>query len=224
CGPGYLARAVSGRVWSVAAVDVSRGVLACARVLNPAINIDYRTPREFFGSGRRVDIAVSLTMASRLGDDELSALLSSVRASVRPGGRLVLQAALPDPRPTADLGSSPAPESDPESGAGPEPGLELRSARPAGRSERRRAVRGGGLRNRYLDPHHPRAAEHLVRLIERAGFADVELHLLREPDPAGRPERNCLLVAVRRHDPVPRRADRESVWPPDRVAEPAASS
>ena len=67
CGPGYLARALSGRVWSVTAVDDSPGVLACARVLNPAPNISYRTFQSFLRSGRRVDVVVSTAMPGALG-------------------------------------------------------------------------------------------------------------------------------------------------------------
>src|SRR5260370_9855662 len=44
CGPGYLAAAVAEKAAHVDAVDISRGVLACARVLNGRPNITYRTP------------------------------------------------------------------------------------------------------------------------------------------------------------------------------------
>ncbi|SQD97019.1 Methyltransferase type 12 [Parafrankia sp. Ea1.12] len=172
CGPGYLARAVAGRVWSVTAVDVSRGVLACARVLNPAVNIDYRTPREFFGSRRRVDIAVSLAVAEHLGDGELSAMLSSVRPTLRPGGRLLLRVAVAD----SDTSGEGVPPS-----AGPAP----------------------GLWGRYALRIHPRTRDHLVGLVERAGFSDVELHALGTlTDLDDGLAARHLLVATRPHDPV----------------------
>lgn len=41
CGPGFLAKAVSPHVRRVLACDVSRGVIACARQLNHAENIEY---------------------------------------------------------------------------------------------------------------------------------------------------------------------------------------
>jgi 2-polyprenyl-3-methyl-5-hydroxy-6-metoxy-1,4-benzoquinol methylase len=45
CGPGFLAREVAGVARRVEAVDVSRGVIACARALNPAANLRYRVNR-----------------------------------------------------------------------------------------------------------------------------------------------------------------------------------
>ena len=47
CGPGYLAAAVARQAGHVDAVDISRGVLACARALNGAPNITFSTPDEF---------------------------------------------------------------------------------------------------------------------------------------------------------------------------------
>jgi cyclopropane fatty-acyl-phospholipid synthase-like methyltransferase len=41
CGPGFLAKAASAKVHRVIASDVSRGVIACARMLNGADNVDY---------------------------------------------------------------------------------------------------------------------------------------------------------------------------------------
>ncbi len=41
CGPGYLAKQVSQYVAKVRALDISRGTLDCARVINGAPNIEY---------------------------------------------------------------------------------------------------------------------------------------------------------------------------------------
>ncbi len=209
CGPGYLARAVAGRVWSVEAVDLSRGVLACARVLNHAVNIDYRTPREFFGSGRRVDIAVSLTLATQLDDEDLSALLTSVWTSLRPGGCLVLRASVSGPaggrprQPTVRLAATPPvppPPPAPPPPAGP-------AARPRGR---------------YRPEHHPREAGHLVELVELAGFGDVRLQNLDGRPAAGQAPADTadswLLVAIRRYE--------QAVFPrvPERVRQAAAQA
>ncbi|MBE3199521.1 class I SAM-dependent methyltransferase [Parafrankia sp. CH37] len=220
CGPGYLTRAVAGRVWSVTALDVSRGVLSCARILNPAINIDYRTPQDFFGSGRRVDIAVSLDVATWMGDGELTDLLDLVWASLRPGGCLVLRTCV-----RSDV-----------SGPGPGPGQD---AEPVGRStlaagQSRLAHSRGSRRG---SPHcHPRQADHLVGLVEQAGFGSVLLHALHAPAVESGPQRavaenaaaqNCLLVAIRRYDRIGgsdriTEAAAQSPPPPQRASQPAA--
>jgi SAM-dependent methyltransferase len=53
CGPGYLAAAVAGQAAHVAAVDISRGMLACARVLNGRPNVTYQTPEQFRAGAAR---------------------------------------------------------------------------------------------------------------------------------------------------------------------------
>ena len=53
CGPGYLAAAVADKAAHVDAVDISRGVLACARVLNARPNITYQTPASSASGTRR---------------------------------------------------------------------------------------------------------------------------------------------------------------------------
>ncbi|MCK9932318.1 class I SAM-dependent methyltransferase [Frankia sp. Mgl5] len=157
CGPGYLARAVAGRVWSVSAIDISRGALACARVLNPALNIDYRTPRQFFESGRRVDVAVCLALAEQLDDHDLSAMLTSVRAVLRPGGHLLMQVAVDEP----DDGLAAGP------GARGEGDSRVRGGTPA---------RPGPGTRRRSGPHRTvRTRARAARLVEWAGFTHVEI-------------------------------------------------
>ncbi len=98
CGPGYLAAAVAARtrgdVW---ALDISAGVLACARVLNGTPNLRYRTPAEFAGSGATVDVAYSVAVAQHLTDAILRKVLSDLFAALRPGGRLVLHVVVDAP-------------------------------------------------------------------------------------------------------------------------------
>jgi 2-polyprenyl-3-methyl-5-hydroxy-6-metoxy-1,4-benzoquinol methylase len=90
CGPGYLAAAVAGQSAHVDAVDISRGVLACARELNGRPNIDYRTPDEFRASGGQVDVAYSFAMVQHLSTQVLEQVLAQLAAAVRPGGVLLL--------------------------------------------------------------------------------------------------------------------------------------
>jgi SAM-dependent methyltransferase len=97
CGPGYLAVAVAPRVRAVTAVDVSRGVLACARVLNPAPNLEYLTVEEFLRSGRDVDVIYSIAVAQHLTDEVFARALRDWHAALRPGGRLLVHVVVDDP-------------------------------------------------------------------------------------------------------------------------------
>jgi SAM-dependent methyltransferase len=97
CGPGYLAAAVAPRVHTVTAVDVSRGVLACARVLNPAPNLEYLTVEEFRRSGRDVDVVYCIAVAQHLTDEVFARALRDWHAALRPGGRLLVHVVVDDP-------------------------------------------------------------------------------------------------------------------------------
>ncbi len=98
CGPGYLAAAVAPRVHSVTAVDVSRGALACARVLNPAPNVDYATVDEFIRGGHDVDVVYSVAVVQHLTDEAFAHALRGWHAALRPGGRLLVHVVVDDPR------------------------------------------------------------------------------------------------------------------------------
>ena len=97
CGPGYLAAAVAEKAAHVDAVDISRGVLACARVLNGRPNITYRTPAELWGASEVADVAYSFAVIQHLRTDALEQMLSLLARSLRPGGNLILHFAVPDP-------------------------------------------------------------------------------------------------------------------------------
>lgn len=90
CGPGYLAAAVASEAAHVDAVDISRGVLACARTLNGRANISYLTPDEFGASGGLVDVAYSFAVIQHLRTEVLRQVLGRLAAAVRPGGVLLL--------------------------------------------------------------------------------------------------------------------------------------
>jgi SAM-dependent methyltransferase len=94
CGPGYLAAAVARRVGHVDAIDISRGALACARVLNGLPNITYRTPEEFCDSGDAVDVAYSFAVTQHLRTDVLVSVLTLLAGAMRPGGVLLLHFAV----------------------------------------------------------------------------------------------------------------------------------
>jgi SAM-dependent methyltransferase len=98
CGPGYLAAAVAPYVDRVEAVDISRGVLACARVLNGAENIRYERPDEADHQSEQVDIAYSFAVAQHLTDETFRSAMALLRRRLRPGGTLLVHFPLSDDR------------------------------------------------------------------------------------------------------------------------------
>jgi SAM-dependent methyltransferase len=95
CGPGYLAGAVAPLAAQVHALDISRGVLACARVLNGRRNIRYQTVDEFRAAVSPVDLAYSFAVIQHLRTDVLVGALALLAEAVRPGGMLVLHFDVP---------------------------------------------------------------------------------------------------------------------------------
>jgi len=94
CGAGYLAAAVARRAAHVNAIDISRGVLACARVLNGRPNITYQTPQEFRADGADADLAYSFAVVQHLRTDALRMMIRLLATAVRPGGTLLLHFAV----------------------------------------------------------------------------------------------------------------------------------
>jgi SAM-dependent methyltransferase len=95
CGPGYLASAVAGQAQHVDAVDISAGVLACARVLNQRPNISYLTPVQFRRSAQLADLAYTFAVVQHLRTDVLADVLSLLAARIGPGGILLMHFAVP---------------------------------------------------------------------------------------------------------------------------------
>ncbi|MCM3884719.1 bifunctional 2-polyprenyl-6-hydroxyphenol methylase/3-demethylubiquinol 3-O-methyltransferase UbiG [Frankia sp. R82] len=173
CGPGYLAVAVAPRVHALTAVDVSRGVLACARVLNPAPNLEYLLAEEFHRSGRDVDVVYCIAVVQHLTDEVVAAALRDWHAALRPGGRLLLHVVIDDPAWRTEQ---------------------------QWRAERGLA---GRLRLRFALNCFGRSADQVRRLVTEAGFGDLELIPMStlvdvEDDVTGQ-----HLVVARRHDVAP---------------------
>lgn len=97
CGPGYLARAVAAKVAHVDAVDISAGVLACARAINGRPNITYLTPVQLRRQRDLADLAYSVAVAQHLSTAALAQVLTLLAARIRGGGRLLLHFAVPGP-------------------------------------------------------------------------------------------------------------------------------
>jgi SAM-dependent methyltransferase len=99
CGPGFLAKAVSQRVRTLYACDISRGVLACADVINGASNIRYiYSGDEGFAqiSDASLDLAYSFAVIQHVRESVIKSLFNVVSKKVRPGGHCVFQVQLDD--------------------------------------------------------------------------------------------------------------------------------
>lgn len=167
CGPGYMASAVAPHVRQVEAVDVSHGVLACARVLNCSSNIIYETPFEASQRSEQIDLAYSFAVVQHLTDASLRAALTIVRERLRPGGTLLLHFPAPDGQwRTEDSWRS--------------------DRSPKGRAKLRYGLNCFG-----------RGEEQLARLVSEAGFRGVRSNVLANMTSADADiSRQRLLVAV----------------------------
>jgi cyclopropane fatty-acyl-phospholipid synthase-like methyltransferase len=95
CGPGFLVRYVAGLVKTVYGVDISHGVLECARVINDAPNASYFHTADMTDIGdATVDLVYSFAVAQHLTDSVLEHVLATLRRKLKPAGRLLLHVVL----------------------------------------------------------------------------------------------------------------------------------
>ena len=97
CGPGYMACAVAEQASHVDAVDISRGVLACAKTLNMRPNITYQTPEELRRNQGMADMAYSFAVVQHLRTEVLVDVLNLLATKIRSDGVLLLHFATPCP-------------------------------------------------------------------------------------------------------------------------------
>jgi SAM-dependent methyltransferase len=100
CGPGYMAHAVAGRVRCVDALDISRGVLACAKAINGRPNIRFLTPGDFRRQQRLSDpsdLAYSFAVIQHLSTQSLVDMVGVLAGGVRAGGLVLLHFVVPGP-------------------------------------------------------------------------------------------------------------------------------
>jgi cyclopropane fatty-acyl-phospholipid synthase-like methyltransferase len=95
CGPGFLARYVAGSAATVYGVDISRGVLECAKIINSAPNLSFVHLDDMALIGTAtVDLAYSVAVAQHLTDSALARAFERLQQKLKPGGRLVLHVVL----------------------------------------------------------------------------------------------------------------------------------
>jgi len=95
CGPGFLAHCVSRHVRTVYGVDLSRGALECARILNSSPTITFlHTTRLSEIEDCSIDIAYSFAVIQHVTDSAFGKILTAVRSKLKQGGRLIIHTAL----------------------------------------------------------------------------------------------------------------------------------
>jgi cyclopropane fatty-acyl-phospholipid synthase-like methyltransferase len=95
CGPGFLVRYTAGLAKTVYGVDISRGVLECARTINSAPNVSFlHTTDMAHLDDATIDLAYSIAVAQHLTDSVLQRALDTLRRKLKPGGRLLLHIVL----------------------------------------------------------------------------------------------------------------------------------
>ena len=100
CGPGFLARQVSGHVSRIVATDVSRGVLACAEQLNPAANLSYVSnglSKLHNVTDASMDLVYSFAVFQHLRKRQTSAFFNEFARVLKPGGMGVCHTILKEP-------------------------------------------------------------------------------------------------------------------------------
>mgnify|MGYP000845514182 CR=1 FL=1 len=99
CGPGFIAKVASGYVSKVYAIDISSGAIACAKVINPADNIEYLTADET-GLNKieeeTIDAVYSYAVVQHLTDEVLGIVLENCRRKLKKGGKILLHIQLPN--------------------------------------------------------------------------------------------------------------------------------
>lgn len=97
CGPGFLANAVSEHTSQVYAVDLSSGVLECARILNGKPNITFLDVGQLNEiKDNTIDLVYSFAVFQHVTDEILEGILSAMIKKLKKGGKLVFHIVLDD--------------------------------------------------------------------------------------------------------------------------------
>jgi cyclopropane fatty-acyl-phospholipid synthase-like methyltransferase len=95
CGSGFLVRYVAGLAETVYGIDISQGVLECARVINGAPNASFLHTADLTEIGdATIDLAYSIAVAQHLTDSVLEGVFQTLQRKLKPAGRLLLHIVL----------------------------------------------------------------------------------------------------------------------------------
>lgn len=103
CGPGFLAKAVAPLVAKVYAVDLSLGVLACARTINWDEKIGYvHLDALDVIPDASVDVIYSIAVIQHVTDEAFDEILNIWKTKLKPGARIIAHVQLEDERWTSE--------------------------------------------------------------------------------------------------------------------------
>lgn len=94
CGPGYLASAVSQYCDLVIAVDISEGVIACAKAINNKPNIKYLTESGTHLAQVKdssIDLIYSFAVMQHVTDDVCQKILQEFFRVLKPQGKVICE-------------------------------------------------------------------------------------------------------------------------------------
>lgn len=94
CGPGYLANAVSSYCRQVIAIDISDGVIACAKAINAKPNIIYMTETGNTLSkleSSSIDLIYSFAVMLHVKDEVCQTILEEFSRLLKPQGKVVCE-------------------------------------------------------------------------------------------------------------------------------------
>jgi SAM-dependent methyltransferase len=147
CGAGFLAKLVSEHSHKVFAVDISRGVLECARILNSSPNLVYLWTQEMNNAipPNSVDLVYSIAVVQHVTNLILEGILAACQSKLRPGGRILLHVQLED----SEWQSEEIWISD--------------------------TSLAGKIKYRYGLHCFSRSAESLIRMLEKTGYCNIQI-------------------------------------------------
>jgi 2-polyprenyl-3-methyl-5-hydroxy-6-metoxy-1,4-benzoquinol methylase len=95
CGPGFLASSVSRHVRKVYGIDLSKGVLECARILNGPPNVTYLdTTQLSMIEDCSVDLVYSIAVVQHVTDEVFKKIMTDVHGKLREGGEVAIHVIL----------------------------------------------------------------------------------------------------------------------------------
>jgi len=96
CGPGFLAYSVAEYVRQIFAVDISKGVLECAKIVHSAPNIDYIYAGDLSTNvaARSLDLIYSFAVIQHVTDEVYDHILENCERLIKDDGKIVFHVEL----------------------------------------------------------------------------------------------------------------------------------